>query len=109
VHRNNSDQQILCASQSILPDNTKIRIVGFLDPAALIVLREYYKHLVMVILLDNGSSEVGANAATASIADCENVDGVLHGFKGDGRKVNGSGGLKIFVAPAHHFGSDVVA
>ena len=34
----------------------------------------------MVVLLDNGSSEVGANAATASIADCENVDGVLHGF-----------------------------
>jgi hypothetical protein len=62
-------------------NNTKIRIVGFLDPAALIVLREYYKHLVMVILLDNGSSEVGANAATASIADCENVDGVLHGFE----------------------------
>lgn len=33
----------------------------------------------MVILFNNGSDQLGANAAFAFLADCEDVDGVLHG------------------------------
>jgi hypothetical protein len=34
----------------------------------------------MVVLFNNGHGEAGANAAFAFGADCEKVDGVLHGF-----------------------------
>jgi len=36
----------------------------------------------MVVLLNNGHSEPGANAAFTPGADCEKVDGVLHGSEG---------------------------
>jgi hypothetical protein len=35
-------------------------------------------------LLNNGHGQAGADAAFAFGADCENVDGVLHGFRSDG-------------------------
>jgi hypothetical protein len=50
----------------------------------LIELRKHNEKLVMEILLNNGSGDGGANAASAYIADGQDVNGVLHGRKGDG-------------------------
>jgi hypothetical protein len=47
----------------------------------LIELRKYDEKLVVMVLFNNGSGEMGANAATASIADGQDVNGVLHGSK----------------------------
>ena len=41
-----------------------------------------------MILLNNGSSELGANSTFAFLADCENVNGFWHGSEGgdEGKK-----------------------
>ncbi len=41
----------------------------------------------MEILLNNGSGDSGANAATASVADGQDVDGVLHDEKTMGKDI----------------------
>ena len=40
----------------------------------------------MVVLLNNGHCEAGADAAFAFGADCEKVNGVLHDEEGDGKE-----------------------
>jgi hypothetical protein len=62
---------------------TKVRIIFFFDPSTLTSARNHYKHLVMMVLLNNGHGEPGANTAFAFGADCEKVDGVLHGLEGE--------------------------
>jgi hypothetical protein len=64
-------------------DYAKVRIIFFLDPSTLASARNHDKDLVMMVLLNNGHGEPGANAAFTFGADCEKVDGVLHGLEGE--------------------------
>lgn len=68
-----------CHGVLVVANNTEVRIVVLLNPSALIQSRKHYKKLVMVILLNNAHCEAGADAAFAFLADCENVNSVLHG------------------------------
>ena len=76
-----------CHSVSVVVNNTEVRIVVLFNPSALIQSRKHYKKLVMVILLNKAHCEAGADAAFAFLADCDDVNSVLHGFK------EGSGAL----------------
>jgi hypothetical protein len=70
--------------QLVFWDDTEVRIIVSFNPSTLIELWKHNEKLVVEILLNNGSGDGGANAATASVADCQDVNGVLHGRKGDG-------------------------
>ena len=61
----------------------------------------------MVILFNDGSDKLGANAAFAFGANGKDVDSVLHGFEAMGKK--GGSGPQQFAVPAFNSGNDVVA
>jgi hypothetical protein len=63
----------------VFSDNAKIRIIFLFNPSTLIGARDDNEKLVVVVLLNNGHGEAGADAATASVADGQYVDCVLHG------------------------------
>jgi hypothetical protein len=44
-------------------------------------------------LLNNGHGEPGANAAFTFGADCEKIDGVLHGFESNEERIRAGGAL----------------
>jgi pSer/pThr/pTyr-binding forkhead associated (FHA) protein len=46
-------------------NNTKIRVVVAFNPSALIQLRKNNEKLIVMILFNNGSGELGANARFA--------------------------------------------
>jgi hypothetical protein len=59
-------------------DNAKIRVVVALYPPALIQFRPHYEKLIVMILFNNGSGELSANARFAFFGDGNNVDCTNH-------------------------------
>jgi hypothetical protein len=54
----------------------------------LIELGHHNEKLVVMVLFDNGSGDRGANATAATIANGQDVNGVLHGSKSDGGRID---------------------
>jgi len=62
-----------------------------------------------MVLFNNCHGEAGADAAFAFRADCENVNGVLHGEESDGGKKGRLSGLEVFFTPPNDGGNNLVA
>jgi hypothetical protein len=74
------DKGQISAFQLGIFNNAEIRIVVFLYPSTLIELWQNNEQFIVMILFNNGSGDVGAYAASAFVADSEDVDG-FHDLK----------------------------
>jgi hypothetical protein len=73
--------------KSISFHNAKVRIVLFLYPSTLAFIDNNEK-LAGMVLFNNGSGDGGTNAATAFVADGQNVDG-FHDEENGGGLIDG--------------------